>query len=72
MRAVGNLRLSAPTAGVVNTTSPIRRNRISRIFNEAPGTKGTLGTLGTLGTYFSIVASSISITGMSSLIGYTR
>ena len=53
----GNWRRSARTIGVVNTTSPIRRRRTSRILNA---------------DHFSIVASSISMTGMSSLTGYTR
>ena len=42
----------------MNTTSPISRRRTSRICDGV--------------SYSSTVASSMSITGMSSLIGYTR
>ena len=57
-RAPGKRRRSARMAGVVNTTSPTSRRRMSRMFIRRPR-----------GPYGSIVASSISITGMSSLIG---
>src|SRR3954453_13315462 len=57
MCASGKRSRIARTAGVVNTTSPIWRSRTSRIRIQFHG---------------SMVASSMSITGMSSVIGYTR
>ena len=56
--AFGNRRLTARITGVVRATSPSRRSRTSRILNSC--------------RQASIVASSMSITGMSSLMGYTR
>ena len=53
-------RRSARKAGVVKTTSPIRRRRISRIFTGLRGRRRRQS---------STVASSSSITGMSSLTG---
>ena len=67
MRAPGYRRRMAPIAGVVKTTSPISLNRTRRIRNL-----WNSWNLWNPWNYFSIVASSISITGMSSLIGYTR
>ena len=90
--ASGNVRFNARSIGVVNTTSPIRRRRINRIFNAGvrdpgPGIRrcpdrftrsnepdcgripDPASRIPTGALYGSIVASSISMTGMSSLMG---
>ena len=80
-RAAGNARFNARGSGVVNTTSPMSRSRISRMFNWFPGFPGPRSRFTPQrrrpnrterGSCYSIVASSISMTGMSSLMGYTR